>query len=237
MTPYEEKPLRQQSWYSDESPRRQNPRTESRRRRPEGDRKIPNRPHAQQVEDKLTARKREKVRKTIEVDALGIPVETMKDQLSRDISAFVKEMNSCVGYDKQKQTTKDRLQDRIYAEYEVHGESDRVDERYIKKCGTKALITWRHTLNKAVDNGEIKPPELNIKYWEELKKIRETEDSKKKSVLMGNQARNRGLRNSTKERIRQAATVKLVRYLTTLLYFIEIIVFVGVLNVVVCEDV
>jgi hypothetical protein len=103
-------------------------------------------------------------------------------------------MNPCVGYDKQKQKAKDRLPDRIYSEYEVHGEADRVDEKYIKKCGTKALITWRHTLNKAVDMGEKKPLELNVKYWEEFKKIRDTEDSKKKSVQMGNQARNRGLR-------------------------------------------
>jgi hypothetical protein len=70
----------------------------------------------------------------------------------------------------------------IYSEYEVHGEADRVDERYIKKFGTKALITWHHTLNKAVDMGEKKPPKLNFKYWEELKKIKEMEDSKRRSV-------------------------------------------------------
>jgi hypothetical protein len=53
-----------------------------------------------------------------------------------------------------------------------------------------------------VDLGEKKPPELNVKFWEQLKKKRETEDSKKKSVQMGNQAWNRGLQNSTKEKIR-----------------------------------
>jgi hypothetical protein len=58
--------------------------------------------------------------------------------------------------------------------------------------------------------GEKKPPELYSNFWEELKKIREIEDSKKKSVLMGNQAKNRGLKNSTKEKIGQSAVVKLV---------------------------
>jgi hypothetical protein len=72
-------------------------------------------------------------------------------------------------------------------------------------------------LNKALDTGEGKPPELNIKYWEELKTIRESEESKRKSVQMGNQARNRGLRNSTKEKIRQAAAVKLVSHTTQIL--------------------
>jgi hypothetical protein len=75
---------------------------------------------------KAGVRKREKVLKPREVDGLGIPVGMM---------------NPCVGYDKQKQKAKDRLQERIYVEYEVHGEADRVDEKYIKKCGTKALIT------------------------------------------------------------------------------------------------
>ena len=140
----------------------------------------------------------------------------MKDQFNKDINAFVKEMNPCVGYEKQRQEAKDRLQDRINAEYEAYGEADRVDERYIKKCGTKALITWQHALNKAMDMGDRKPAELNDKYWEELQRIRRSEESKKKSVLMGNQARNRGLRNSTKEKIRQAATVQLVRTLNYL---------------------
>jgi hypothetical protein len=90
---------------------------------------------------KAGVRKREKVLKPREVDGLGIPVGMLKDQFNKDINSFFKEMNPCVGYDKQKQKAKDRLQERIYVEYEVHGEADRVDEKYIKKCGTKALIT------------------------------------------------------------------------------------------------
>ena len=95
---------------------------------------------------------------------MGNPVGMMKDQFVKDINSFVKEMNPCVGYDKQKQHAKDRLHDRIYDEYEVHGEADRVDEKFIKKCATKALITWRHVLNKALDMEDGKPPELNTKY-------------------------------------------------------------------------
>lgn len=148
--------------------------------------------------------------KPIQVDGLGIPVGMMKEQFTKDINSFVKEMNPCVGYEKQKQEAKDRLQDRIYEEYEVHGEADRVDEKYIKKCATKALITWRHTLNKALDTGDRKPPALNTKYWEELERIRDSEESKRKSQQMGNQARKRGLRNSTKDKIKHAALVKLV---------------------------
>lgn len=131
------------------------------------------------------------MKKPIQVDGLGIPFGTMKDQFMKDISAFVKEMNPCVGFEKQKQRVKDRLQDRINAEYEVHGDADRVDDKYVKKCATKALIPWCHLLNKAVDLGENKPPELKADYREELTEIRKTEASKKKSTQMGNQARNR----------------------------------------------
>ena len=92
----------------------------------------------------------------------------------------------------------------------MHGEADRVDEKYIKKCATKALITWCHILNKALDMGEGKPPELNMKYWAELEKIRESEESRRKSVQMGNQERKRGLQKSMKDKIKQAAAVKLV---------------------------
>ena len=75
----------------------------------------------------------------------------------------------------------------------MHGEADRVDKKYIKKYATKALITWRHTLNKALDTREGKPPALNnIKYWEELERIRDSEESKCKSQQMGNQARKEG---------------------------------------------
>ena len=101
----------------------------------------------------MIEKKKEKVKKLVEVDALDIPVGTMKDQFHKDINAFVKEMNPCVGYEKQKQQAKDLLHERIYVEYEVHGEVDRVDKKYIKKYRTKALITWRHALNKAMDMG------------------------------------------------------------------------------------
>lgn len=73
-------------------------------------------------------------------------------------------MNPYVGFEKQKQQAKDWLQEQIYSEYDVHGEAKSVDEKYIKKCGTKALITWRYALNKAVDMGEKKPAELNDKF-------------------------------------------------------------------------
>ena len=110
------------------------------------------------------------------------------------------------------------MQDRIYDEYEVHGEADRVDEKFIKKCATKAFITWQHILNKALDTEDGKLPELNIKYWEELERIKESKESKRKSVQMGNQARKRRLRNSTKEKIKQEASVKLVSHRKYILY-------------------
>ena len=207
---YEQRRGRQHSWYARNSPTRQTARKEEGQGRTHSWKSSPEREEPLQVASRVSDKKKEKVKKPVEVDAFGIPVGTMKDQFQKDITAFVKEMNPCVGYDKQKQRAKDRLQERIYTEYEVHGEADRVDEKYIKKCGTKALITWRHALNKAVDMGEKKPAELKDKFWDELKHIRGSEESKKKSVLMGNQARNRGLRNSTKDKIRHAATVKLV---------------------------
>jgi hypothetical protein len=200
------------SRYGDDSPRRPNPGNDDLQIVDASDRMSPQRGHGRHVAGRVTGRKQEKMKKPIEVDALGIPFGTMKDQFVKDISAFVKEMNPSLGFDKQKQKAKDCLHERINSEYEVQGDADRVDEKYIKKSGTKALITWRHSLNKAVDLGENKPPELSAAFWEELTEIRKTEASKKKSAQMGNQARNRGLRNSTKEKIRQSASLKLVSH-------------------------
>lgn len=57
----------------------------------------------------MNERKKDTLKKPVEVDAFGIPVGTIKDQIHMDINAFVKEMNPCIGYEKQKQQAKDRL--------------------------------------------------------------------------------------------------------------------------------
>ena len=57
----------------------------------------------------MNEKKKDMVKKPVEVDALGIPIDTMKDQFHKDINAFVKEMNVYVGYEKQKQQAKDQL--------------------------------------------------------------------------------------------------------------------------------
>jgi hypothetical protein len=74
-------------------------------------RSSPSHAEAEQVGASLASRKRERVKKPIEVGTLGIPLGTMKDQFNWDmkdqfnwdINSFVKEMNPCLGYDKQKQ--------------------------------------------------------------------------------------------------------------------------------------
>jgi hypothetical protein len=95
--------------YDDYYHRRESPGHED---RPRGDalaKLSPQRGHARQPGARVTGRKQEKIKKPIEVDGLGIPFGNMKDQFVKDISAFVKEMNPCVGFDKQKQKAKDRL--------------------------------------------------------------------------------------------------------------------------------
>lgn len=101
----------------------------------------PERRNPEHVGGRVSKMKKERVRKPLQVDGFGIPLGTMKDQFHKDVNTFIKELNPCVGYEKQKQCAKDRLLERIYAEYEVHGKADRVDEKYIKKLATKSLIT------------------------------------------------------------------------------------------------
>ena len=204
------------TWQDTYSLTRRSLASDDRRGRMKRSRSTPLQVDAEEMRGRSGARKRKIVKKPVQLDALGIPMGLMKDQFSKDINSFVKDMNPCIGYEKQKQKAKDRLHDRIYDDYEVHGEVDKVDEKYIKKCATKALITWQHTLNKALDTGDGKPPELSMKYWEELQRIRESEASKRKSQQMGNQVRKRGLRNTTKEKLKQAAVVKLVSERTEL---------------------
>jgi hypothetical protein len=44
----------------------------------------------EQVETRVSGRKKDKVKKPIEVDGLGILVGTMKDHFNEDINAFIK---------------------------------------------------------------------------------------------------------------------------------------------------
>jgi hypothetical protein len=90
---YEERQQRQYSWYSEDSPRRRSPLKEERHGCLQSGRISPNRSQAEQVDAKVMDRRKEKVKKPIQVDTLGIPMGTMKDQFTKDINAFVKEMN------------------------------------------------------------------------------------------------------------------------------------------------
>ena len=89
-----------------------------------------------------------------------------------------------------------------------------IHEWYAFKCCNVVLFGF--FMYKALDSGDGKPPELSMKHWEELQRIRQSEESKRKSQQMGNQARKRGLRNTTKEKIKQAVLVKLVSAVTEL---------------------
>ena len=117
---YDDREGRQYSWRETYSPTRRSPTTDDRHGHLKRVRSSPSRPvkRAKSSPSRAVANdvcprsggiKREKILKPIQVDGLGILVGMMKEQFSKDINSFVKEMNPCIGYEKQKQQAKDRL--------------------------------------------------------------------------------------------------------------------------------
>jgi hypothetical protein len=105
------------------------------------------------------------------------------------------------------------LEEWLYAEYDVIGSIERINEKYLKSEVGGALIHYRYRIGKLIDVGESKPGDLKESLWNSIKSLRATEESKKKSVEMANNAKGRGVRNSTRQKIREAVTLKLVRLL------------------------
>jgi hypothetical protein len=74
----------------------------------------------------------------IEVDATGKLMEKMFTNFCTDIATFSKELDPSKSYERQTQDVQDRLEDRIYAEWEVYGDSNKVSEKWVKTEAGKA---------------------------------------------------------------------------------------------------
>ena len=96
---YEDIEGRQSAWNKSYSPTHRGPNNDDRRVSIKRSRSTPPSADAQEMRARSGGRT---VKKPVQLDALGIPVGLMKDQFSKDINSFVKDMNPCVGYDKQK---------------------------------------------------------------------------------------------------------------------------------------
>ena len=99
---YDDREGRQYLWRETYFPTRRSPTTHDWRGCMKRARSSPSRPVANDLWPRSRGIKREKILKPIQVDGLGISVEMMKEQFSKEINSFVKEMNPCVGYEKQK---------------------------------------------------------------------------------------------------------------------------------------
>jgi hypothetical protein len=65
-------------------------------------------------------------------------------------------------------------------------------------------------MEKLIDTGEPKPPEMKEEFWDNLVKKRGTRDWKALSETMINVAKHQGVRNKTRVRIEKAELIRLV---------------------------
>lgn len=65
----------------------------------------------------------------------------------------------------------------------------------------EALIQNRFKLGKVFDGGHLKPTGLPTVYWENVKTLRSSDEAKKISYENAQRAKERGVRNTTVEKI------------------------------------
>jgi hypothetical protein len=161
-----------------------------------------------------TARKQKSVgvrKQRCELDRKEEPIGKMEDVFCRNVYALAREMNPSVGWKEQTEEDRMTLEDRVYNEWELYGDSFRVSLKYLKAEVGKAFITLQHGYMKLIDAGEKKPLELSDKYWELLNIKRKKLEEIEKSIEMTRVAKQRGARNSIRLKLEKATLVRLVR--------------------------
>jgi hypothetical protein len=159
----------------------------------------------------MTVKKEFEPKQLIQVDASGKPVGKMYATFRSDIATFAKELDPSKSYEGQTQDARDRLEDRIYTEWELYGDSTKVSKKWLKTEAGKALINNRFTLGRLILAREDKPPEINKQHWDDLVKMRNKPSWLAKSKTMASIAKKRGVRNSTHVKVEHTVSNRLVR--------------------------
>jgi hypothetical protein len=94
----------------------------------------------------------------------------------------------------------------------VYSDSHKVSEKWVKTEAGKVLINYRFTLGRLILTGDEKPLEVNKQHWEDLVKMRNKLDWLAKSKTMSSIARKRGLWNSTRLKVEQTVSKRLVSF-------------------------
>jgi hypothetical protein len=134
----------------------------------------------------------------------------MMKPFKADVKSMARAMDPSEGYVGQTAEAKEKLMERILDEYEFHGGSGKVSKAYIKIVVGKALIKYRHELNKLVDAGSNKPHDILSEFWTKLQKKRKTDHAQLKSNAMREIATNRGMKGTNLKSIERTAISRLV---------------------------
>jgi hypothetical protein len=105
-----------------------------------------------------------------------------------------------------------RLEERIYGDWEIYGNSNRISDKWLKSEVGKCHINHRFILGKLILAGEPKPPEVLEQHWKDLVAKTNQPSWLEKSKSMATIAQKRGIRNSTRTKVEKAVSVRLVYY-------------------------
>jgi len=75
----------------------------------------------------------------------------MATLLNGNLNSFVKNMDLWVGWDGQTKEARQKLLNHLMDDYEIHKESSKLSEKYIKQQEGQALIQYRFSLNQFID--------------------------------------------------------------------------------------
>jgi hypothetical protein len=131
----------------------------------------------------------------------------MANVFKKDIAAFAREMNPLLQWESQANNARKWLEHPIYTNYHGYGEAARMSDKYLKQeVGTSIMMHYFY-LKKLIDEGKPKSLEIREDFWQKLVNERGTKEAQAKSTTMASIAKNRGQRNSTQKKVKQATTL------------------------------
>jgi hypothetical protein len=121
-------------------------------------------------------------------------------------------MDPSKNYEEQMEDARKCLEECIYGDWEIYGDSNRISDKWLKSKVGKCFINHKFTLGKLILAGEPKPPEVLEQHWKDLVAKTNQPSWLEKSKSMATIAQKRGIRNSTRTRVEKAVSVRLVYY-------------------------
>lgn len=118
------------------------------------------------------------------------------------------------------------------ADWTMHGQSDKVCEKWMRPIISKVLINTRWRLNSLIDNNGSKPPDVDPEHWKILVAMRATEAAQVRSEHMRGISKGKGSTTAQMKAIEREVMSRLVSLLP---WYVDTDVVVDIISVSSCQ--